>query len=101
MLMIKGSKCECGKFVIPKRMICPACGKRTTDMEFESKGTILTHTTLHAPPQGFEGPIRLALVELGEKANLMCTIKGEKDVNIGEEVLVGSEGDMYFCEPLK
>jgi uncharacterized OB-fold protein len=99
--MIKGSKCECGKYVVPQRMICPVCGRNMTDMEFENKGTVLTYTTLYAPPIGFEGPIRFALVDLKGKAQMMCTIKGEEELKIGDKVLVNKEDNMYFCEPLK
>ncbi|UCG69933.1 MAG: OB-fold domain-containing protein [Thermoplasmata archaeon] len=99
--MIKGSKCECGKNVVPQRMLCPVCGGKMTDVEFGNKGTVLTHTTLFAPPMGFEEPIRFALVDLEGKAQLMCTIKGEEEMIIGDEVMVNKEENLYFCEPLK
>lgn len=99
--MIKGSECECGKKVVPRRMLCPVCGKNMTDSEFGNKGTVLTYTTLYAPPSGFEGPIRFALVDLESKAQLMCTIKGEEELKIGDKVLVDKEEDLYFCEHLK
>ena len=99
--MIKGSKCECGKNVVPQRTICPVCGRNMTDMEFGNKGTVLTYTTLYAPPKGFEGPIRFALVDLAGKAQLICTIKGEEELKIGDKVMVNKTEDLFFCEPLK
>jgi uncharacterized OB-fold protein len=66
--------------------------------EFENLGSILTYTTLHAPPEGFEGPIRIAMVELKEGAHLVCSVKGHRDMSIGDDVTVQSEGELYFCE---
>lgn len=99
--MIKGSKCDCGKSVVPQRKLCPVCGKDMQEYEFENKGTVLTYTTLHAPPSGFEGPIRLALVELDDQTKLMCGIKGELELQIGNAVSIIQEGDLFFCEPTK
>jgi uncharacterized OB-fold protein len=66
--------------------------------EFEDSGFVLTYTTLHAPPEGFEAPIRLAMVELKEGAHLLCSMKGDRNVVIGEEVSVRREGELYVCE---
>lgn len=99
--MIKGSKCDCGKSVVPQRGLCPVCGKDMQDHEFESKGTVLTFTTLHAPPSGFVGPLRLALVELDDKVKLMCGIKGELELQIGNEVAIVQEDELFFCEAPK
>lgn len=65
---------------------------------FKDNGSILTYTTLHTPPEGFEGPIRLAMVELKEGAHLVCSVKGHREMNIGDEVIVKRDGGHYFCE---
>jgi uncharacterized OB-fold protein len=61
--MIEGSECECGKKVVSIRKTCPECKKPMKDAHFKDIGKILTHTTLYAPSLGFEGPIRLCMVE--------------------------------------
>ena len=99
--MIEGGKCQCGKKIVPFRNLCPACGRDMDKMEFESLGSILTYTTLHAPPEGFEGPIRIAMVELKEGAHLVCSVKGGREMNIGDEVIVKRDGEHYFCEHVK
>jgi len=96
--MIPGARCQCGKNIVPFRKLCPACGKAMEEMEFENAGTVLTHTTLHAAPEGFEAPIRIAMVELEGGAKLLCSIKHDKELTIGEEVVVKREGERYFCE---
>ncbi len=96
--MIEGGKCQCGKNIVPFRKLCPSCGSAMNKVEFENVGSILTYTTLHAPPEGFEGPIRLAMVELKEGAHLVCSVQGHRDMNIRDEVTVKSDGENFFCE---
>jgi uncharacterized OB-fold protein len=67
--------------------------------EFGNLAEIVTHTTLHTPSEGFEGPIRLCMVELSGGARLLCQYKGEKDLEIGDQVRAKLEGDLYSCEP--
>jgi uncharacterized OB-fold protein len=101
MFMIEGAECECGKKVVSKRKICPECKKPMMDGEFQNVGKILTYTTLHSPPEGFEGPIRLCMVELEGAAHLLCSFEDEKDLDIGMQVRVKKENDLYFCESME
>jgi uncharacterized OB-fold protein len=101
MFMIEGSECVCGKKVVSKRNTCPECKRPMKDAKFENIGKILTHTTLYAPPLGFEGPIRLCMVELSEGAHLLCGYEGEKDPVIGDLVLINKVDDLYICMPKK
>ena len=96
--MIEGGRCKCGKNIVPFRKLCPSCGNAMNKVEFENVGSILTYTTLHSPPEGFEGPIRLAMVELKEGVHLVCSVKGDRDVKIGDGVIVKRDGELYFCE---
>ena len=96
--MIEGGKCQCGKKIVPFRKLCPACGRAMNKVEFEDVGSILTYTTLHAAPEGFEAPIRLAMVELTGGANLICSVKDDTDMGIGDEVIVKRDGELYVCE---
>ena len=96
--MIEGSQCECGKKLASRRKNCPHCNKPMKDAEFNDFGRILSHTTLYAPPEGFEGPIRLCIVELEGGVQLLCRFS-EEDIAIEDQVKVKRREDLYFCEP--
>ncbi len=96
--MIEGAECQCGKKVVPFRKLCPVCGRTMSNVEFRDEGSVLTYTTLHATPEGFESPIRLAMVELKEGAHLICGVKDGKDFKIGDDVNVKKDGELYFCQ---
>jgi uncharacterized OB-fold protein len=98
--MIEGAECVCGKKVASKRRICPECKGPLKDAEFGDIGTIVTHTTLYTPSEGFEGPLRLCMVELEGGARLLCGFKGEKDPDIGDQVKVENNEDLFYCEPM-
>jgi uncharacterized OB-fold protein len=98
--MIEGAECQCGKKVASKRKTCPDCQRPMIDAEFRDFGKILTYTTLYAPSQGFEGPIRLCMVKLEDGPHLLCRYEGEKDLDIGENVKIKKRNNLYFCEPM-
>jgi uncharacterized OB-fold protein len=98
--MVEGSECECGKKVAPYRSICPKCGKEMKSAEFEDFGIVLTHTILHAPPEGYEGPIRFCMVKLKGGAQLVCGYEGDQRLDIGEHVRIKKKDNKYVCEPL-
>jgi uncharacterized OB-fold protein len=97
--MIKGAVCECGRNIVPFRMTCPACGKAMARMDFDDKGTVLTHTTLYSVAEGFEPPLFFALVEIGEGARVLCRFQGKDKPRIGEEVRVIEKDNLYICQP--
>lgn len=99
--MIEGSGCECGKKIVPFRKICPVCGKKMKKLNFEEKGTIVTHTTLYAVPEGFVGPLKLVMVKLDGNAHLICGFKGKGDLSIGDNVKIIKKGELHFCEIIK
>lgn len=99
--MIEGSECECGKKVVPFRDTCPKCGRNMSKAGFEEQGTVLTHTTLHAVPEGFEAPINLAMIELAGGVNLICGYEGKEDLKIGDKVKIKKIGELHICEPIK
>ncbi len=98
--MIKGAECGCQKKLVPYRKVCPRCGKDMVKAEFAKSGEVLTYTTLYAVPEGFEGPIKLAMVKLEGGANLICGYEGEQDLNIEEKVKIKKKGEFFFCEPI-
>jgi len=41
-------------------------------IKIDSKGTILSYTTLQMPPDGFSSPLTMALVELERGVRILC-----------------------------
>ena len=74
-----------------------------TPIELGNDAVLLTYTTLHTVPEGFNAPIFLALVELEQGPKLLCECKNENDLEIGKKgkiivedekhYFMGSEGD--------
>ncbi len=96
--MIEGAECECGKRVVPNRVTCPKCGKNMATAKFNEKGSVLSHTALYAVPEGFEAPIKLAMIKLEEGPSLICGYEGDKDLEIGDSVFIKRKDALYFCE---
>lgn len=88
-----GSECEnCKTKYFPKRVICPKCRRagKMKEYKFSGEGEILTYTTIHVPPNGFEllKPYIIAVIKLKEGPSLtaMLTDCKEEDVSIGKKV---------------
>ncbi|UCH89497.1 MAG: Zn-ribbon domain-containing OB-fold protein [Thermoplasmata archaeon] len=87
--ILKGMKCpKCDVFFFPPRSDCPEC--LCEDMEwFETKGegTLITYTTIHAAPTGFEEktPYTIGLMELDEGGRVLAWLEGmeESEIQIG------------------
>lgn len=99
--MIEGAECECGKKLVPFRKLCPICGKEMVKAQFEERGIIITHTTLYTVPEGFESPIKLAMVEIDGGATLICGYEREMDLSIGDKVKIDRKGELHICEPIR
>ncbi|MGY5873122.1 MAG: zinc ribbon domain-containing protein [Candidatus Thorarchaeota archaeon] len=97
---IKASICsECSKVVVPPRDICPYCrsGKSTPRIiNLRNEGIVLTFTELHIPPEGFESPLKLALVELEHNAVVLCLQEDEidSDISIGNQVTLTYDDEL-------
>ena len=93
---IKASKCpECDKVIIPPRDLCPYCRHKSTEtniIELGNEGTVLSFTELHKPPEGFDSPLKMALVELEFGAAVLCL--GEDDFDSSVEI--GSRVKLSF-----
>ena len=75
---LEASRCiGCGRVVYPGRKVCPSCGSRETEtVRLSTKGTVVTSTVIHVPPDEFlnEAPYAMAVVETPEGARLMTQI---------------------------
>lgn len=103
-MSINASECStCAKAVVPPREICPYCGPRAGLMKtvtLNNRGSVLTHTVLHIPAEGFEAPLAMALVQLERNTVVLCLAKTEKEleVTIGDSVAVteANDGRLYY-----
>lgn len=103
-------KCnECGAYTVPPKKVCMECTSEDLEVaEISGKGRVQTFTVIRVPPEGFEAPYIVALVELDEGPWLMGNIVdlepdkatmeliGRK-VKLGHKVLPGdkfSAGEM-------
>ena len=55
---------ECGEVLAPPRLRCPECRKEMKVFEASGLGSVVTHTTVHVVPEGFDPPIMVGLVKL-------------------------------------
>ena len=76
-----GSECNrCGSIYFPPRQVCPECRRESVgkmaQRQLSGRGTILTHTVVHQPADGFElqAPYVMAIVELEEGCRVMAQV---------------------------
>jgi uncharacterized OB-fold protein len=55
---------ECGEVLAPPRQRCPECRKEMKVFKASGHGMVVTHTTVHVVPEGFDPPIMVGLVKL-------------------------------------
>jgi len=74
-----GSKCQrCGKVAFPPRTVCSGCGgSALKNQKISDSGQILTWTTIHAAPEGFDAPYTVALVCLEDGVVVAGQIVGD------------------------
>ncbi len=64
-------------------------------VELDNHGTVISHTTLQMPPEGFEPPLTMALVELEYGAIALCLAKDQNEsrINIGDRVFLSLDSE--------
>ena len=88
---------------MPPRSICPYCrSDKLTTVELGEEGILLSYTILQMPPEGFQPPVILGLVEL-DGPSILCL--GEQDIldrlEIGSKVVVHLDSEERFIFTLK
>jgi uncharacterized OB-fold protein len=87
--VLRGMRCtKCDIFYFPPRSDCPEClGNNMEWVDTKGEGTLITYTTIHAAPTGFEGmaPYSIGLVDLGEGGRVLAWLEGmeESEIEIG------------------
>ena len=75
---LEAGKCDgCGKVTYPSRPVCPSCrGQAFSTVRLTPKGTVVTSTVIHVPPDEFlnEAPYAMAVVESPEGARFMTQV---------------------------
>lgn len=75
---LEAGRCAgCGRVLYPARKVCPSCrGQEIQTIRLSRKGTVVTSTVIHVPPDEFlnEAPYAMAVVETPEGARLMTQI---------------------------
>lgn len=73
--------------------------------ELAAYGEVISYTTLHMPPEGFDPPLMMALVRLDRDATVLCLLEGETDlpnIGIGAKVELSlDEADRLRFKPMK
>ncbi|MDI6708327.1 MAG: Zn-ribbon domain-containing OB-fold protein [Candidatus Thermoplasmatota archaeon] len=83
---LKATKCKrCSSVYFPPKADCFKC--MSTEMEWielSGKCTLLTYTTVHVAPAGFENfvPYTIAVAELEEGGKLLAWLEGIKEENL-------------------
>ena len=87
-----GLKCnECQAYTAPPKKVCMEyAGEDVEIVQLSGKGKVQTFTVVRMPPEGFEEPYVVALVELSEGPWVMGNIVGVDASHIGME-LIGKE----------
>lgn len=96
---IAASRCpKCGWVVAPPVRICPRHPVEMTPVEVSGYGSVLSYTTLMSAPEGFKGPLHIAMVELPGGARIFCHGKEARELKIGRRVAIEQvDGIFYFA----
>ena len=79
------SVCDpCGEALAPPRLKCPECRKEMRMEEVNGAGVIVTHTTVHVVPEGFQAPIVVGLVKLDAGGQVL--VRSDFDLETGMRV---------------
>jgi uncharacterized OB-fold protein len=79
---LTGTRCrKCEEVFFPPRSLCSKC-RRSGEIEaiqFSGRGTILSHTIIRSPPEGFEKqkPYAVAIIRLDEGTNISGQVIGD------------------------
>jgi len=69
------------------------------EIHIAPRGTVQSYTTLQMPPEGFNAPLSMALVELEHSALVLCLAREQTDipVNIGDPVEIELDSEKRLC----
>lgn len=79
--LLLGQRCpDCGHVTAAPKAACARCGARDLAVEaLPTTGEVYTQTTIAVAPEGFEGPYRVGVVDLGD-ARVLARIPDDADI---------------------
>jgi len=85
MMSLEISVCDsCGEALAPPRLKCPECRNEMRMEDVSGAGVIVTHTTVHVVPEGFQAPIMVGLVKLDAGGQVLA--RADFDLETGMRV---------------
>lgn len=83
--VLLGQRCgDCGHTTAAPKAACARCGARSLAVEaLTTTGEVYTQTTIAVVPEGFDGPYRVGIVDLGD-SRVLGRLPDEAE--IGDEV---------------
>ncbi len=88
-MSLEVSICDsCEEVLAPPRLKCPECRKEMRIEEVDGAGVIITHTTVHVVPEGFQAPIMVGLVKLDAGGQVLA----RSDIELETGMRVDVEG---------
>jgi len=82
---VTGTECKaCGGLAMPPRLLCE-CGHEMVPFTFSGRGRIVSYTTIHVAPAGFNAPYNIALVQLEEGPVISGAVVDEH-IEVGQAV---------------
>lgn len=69
------------------------------EIQLPPRGIVQSYTTLQMPPEGFEAPLSMALIELEYGALVLCLAskRTEEPVHIGDSVEIELDSEKRLC----
>lgn len=72
--------------------------KKMTRMTFLDEGKVLSYAHLQIPPEGFDTPLDLAMVEIEKGPKLVCWT--DKALKIDDRVKISFDRGIFRCDSL-
>ena len=86
-MSLEVSICDsCEEVLAPPRLKCPECRKEMRIEEVGGAGVIITHTTVHVVPEGFQAPIMVGLVKLDAGGQVLARSDFELETGMKVDV---------------
>jgi uncharacterized OB-fold protein len=71
-------------------------------VKLDAKGAVETHTTIHLPPEGFQGPLHVGVVRIAEGARskppVRVLARSTQPLKTGQRVQLVPQGEVLWAE---
>jgi uncharacterized OB-fold protein len=101
MALLQGSRCTCGRLVVPARRYCPDCQRKMGAARIDERGVVETHTTILVTPEGFDPPIHVGIIRLTvaakDKPPVRVLARSLEPLISGQAVTLAPEGEVFWA----